>query len=168
MNADPDWPSTLRIREVPTLRAAIEEKLREGIVTGTFKPGQRLVERELCEMIGASRPSIREALRVLEAEGLIRIIPHRGPVVSIVTVEEAEQLYAIRALLEGFAGRECALRRDRKILKRLRDAVTEFEASVPDGANPAKLLAAKTDFYAALMTGCGNSFLERLLVPLHQ
>src|SRR3954470_12777813 len=158
MKRDPDGLSNLRIKEVPTLRAIVEEKLREGIVSGMFKPGQRLVERELCEISGGSRPSIREALRLLEAEGLVRIIPHRGPVVNMVTIEEAEQLYAIRSLLEGYAGRECARQRDRKIVKRLRDALKEFQANATDEADQIKLLAVKTKFYAALMAGCGNSF----------
>ena len=59
-------------------------------------------------MMGVSRPSIREALRALEADGLVNIVPHRGPVVSTISLEEARQLYAARAVLEGFAGRECA------------------------------------------------------------
>src|SRR5438105_1176779 len=62
-----DGHSRLRIKEIPSLRAMVEEKLREGIVSGVFKPGQRLVERELCEMIGVSRPSIREALRLRQS-----------------------------------------------------------------------------------------------------
>ena len=55
--------STLRIDDVPTVRAIVARKLREAIMSGNLKPGQRLVERELCEMMGVSRPSIREALR---------------------------------------------------------------------------------------------------------
>src|ERR1700719_4244153 len=104
--------STLRIDDVPTVRAMVAQKLREAIMSGTLKPGQRLVERELCEMTGVSRPSIREALRLLEADGLVSTVPHRGPVVSTISLEEARQLYAARAVLEGFAGRECARLRD--------------------------------------------------------
>ena len=103
---------SLRIEDVPTVRAMVAQKLREAIMSGTLKPGQRLVERELCEMTGVSRPSIREALRLLEADGLVNTVPHRGPVVSTISLEEAKQLYAARAVLEGFAGRECARLRD--------------------------------------------------------
>ena len=74
--------STLRIEDVPTVRSMVAQKLREAIMSGTLKPGQRLIERELCEMTGVSRPSIREALRLLEADGLVNTVPHRGPVVS--------------------------------------------------------------------------------------
>ena len=100
--------TTLRIEDVPTVRSMVAQKLREAIMSGTFKPGQRLVERELCEMTGVSRPSIREALRLLEADGLVTTVAHRGPVVSTISLEEAKQIYAARAVLEGFAGREFA------------------------------------------------------------
>ena len=56
-----DLQSTLRIEDVPTVRSMVAQKLREAIMSGTLKPGQRLIERELCEMTGVSRPSIREA-----------------------------------------------------------------------------------------------------------
>jgi len=92
----------LRVSEVPTVRAIVEQKIRDAIMIGTFKPGQRLVERELCELIGVSRPSIREALRRLEADGLINNVPNRGPAVNSISAEEARQLYAARALLEGY------------------------------------------------------------------
>src|SRR4029078_4969135 len=100
--------STLRIEDVPTVRSMVAQKLREAIMSGKLKPGQRLLERELCEMTGVSGRSIREALRLLEADGLVTTVPHRGPVVSTISLEEAKQLYAARAILEGFAGRVCA------------------------------------------------------------
>ena len=93
---------------VAPLRREIETRLRTAIVAGRFKPGDRLIEREMCELLGVSRASLREALRQLEAEELVKIVPHRGPVVSEVTVEEAEQLYDVRAMLEGLAARRFA------------------------------------------------------------
>src|SRR5215207_5400353 len=107
--------------------------LREALMAGAFKPGQRVVERGLCGMTGVSRPSIREALRLLEAEGLVSIVAHRGPVVSTISVEEAEQLYAARALLEGFAGRECARKKDPEIVRRLRSALKRLKAGAAEG-----------------------------------
>jgi DNA-binding GntR family transcriptional regulator len=158
--------STLRIAEVPTVRSMVARKLREAIMSGAFKPGQRLVERELCEMTGVSRPSIREALRLLEADGLVSTIPHRGPVVSTISLEEAKQLYAARAVLEGFAARECARHHDPAIVRGLGDALAKLKAAFAQGDLMAAL-DAKTEFYAALIGGCRNSFVERLLKPLH-
>src|SRR6202051_5223718 len=115
---------SLRIEDVPTVRAMVAQKLREAIMSGTLKPGQRLVERELSERTGGSRPSIRDALRLLEADGLVTTVPHRGPVVSTISLDEAKQLYAARAVLEGFAGRECARLRDPAVVGRIGEPLT--------------------------------------------
>lgn len=152
-------------RETTSLRLLVENRLRTAIGNGIFKPGQRLIERELCEQTGVGRTSIREALRQLEAEGLVTTVPHRGPIVSTITVKEAEQLYELRALLEGFAGRACARTRNPEILGRLRK---QFEIMVVVGRNEDRsdLLAAKTEFYAAMLEGCGNVFVQRFLSML--
>jgi DNA-binding GntR family transcriptional regulator len=168
MDRATELKSTLRIEDVPTVRAIVAQKLREAIMSGNLKPGQRLVERELCEMMGVSRPSIREALRALEADGLVNTVPHRGPVVSTISLEEARQLYAARAVLEGFAGRECARLHDPAVVRRIGDALSRLKAAL---ARPKPdmiaILEAKTDFYAALIGGCRNAFIERMLKPLH-
>ncbi|PZA11732.1 GntR family transcriptional regulator [Rhodopseudomonas palustris] len=162
----PKTDSNLNVsREATSLRLLVENRLRSAIGSGVFKPGQRLIERELCEQTGVGRTSIREALRQLEAEGLVTTIPHRGPIVSTITADEAAQLYDLRALLEGFAGRECAKRRDPAIIGRLR---TQYErmSAVAGNDDRSELLAAKTEFYAALLEGCGNVFVERFLKML--
>src|SRR5258708_19994653 len=137
MDKRAELQSRLRIEDVPTVRSMGTQKLGEGIMSGTVKPGQRLVERELCEMTGVSRPSIREALRLLEADGLVNNVPHRGPVVSTISLEEAKQLYAARAVLEGFAGRECARLHDPAVVRRMRDALARLKAAAAEAALPA-------------------------------
>jgi DNA-binding GntR family transcriptional regulator len=145
------------VRKSATLRLLVEDKLRSAIAMGRFKPGQRLIERELCELTGVGRTSIREALRQLEAEGLVTTIPHRGPSVSTISLDEARQLYAVRALLEGHAGREFARRRVPEDLRDLGLAVKHFvQAAKSD--DRAELIKAKTEFYAALTRGGGNMF----------
>jgi DNA-binding GntR family transcriptional regulator len=166
MDQRADLQSTLRIEDVPTVRSRVAQKLREAITSGTLKPGQRLVERELCQMTGVSRPSIREALRLLEADGLVKTVPHRGPVVSTISLDEARQLYAARALLEGFAARECARLGNPTVVRRIGDTLARLKAAFAEGDLPAAL-EAKTAFYAALIGGCQNAFVERMLRPLH-
>jgi DNA-binding GntR family transcriptional regulator len=166
MDRRTELKSRLRIDDVPTVRAIVARKLREAIMSGNLKPGQRLVERELCEMMGVSRPSIREALRVLEADGLVNTVPHRGPMVSTISLEEARQLYAARAVLEGFAGRECARLHDPTVVRKIGHALTRLKAALAE-ADMIAVLEAKTDFYAALIGGCQNAFIERMLKPLH-
>lgn len=66
--------------EVAPRRREVEDKLRRAIVEGQFEPGRRLIERELCALLQVSRTSVREALRQLEAEGLVKTLPYCGPV----------------------------------------------------------------------------------------
>ncbi len=68
----------------------------------------RFIERELCETLGVSRTPVRGTLRRLEAEKLVRSVPHKEPMVAIMSKQKAAELYAIRGLLEGFAGSEFA------------------------------------------------------------
>jgi DNA-binding GntR family transcriptional regulator len=153
-------------RRAATLRLQVEDRLRAAIASGRFKPGQRLIERELCEQIGVGRTSVREALRQLEAEGLVTSVPHRGPVVSTISRDEAAQLYAVRALLESYAGRHFALRRLPADLRDLDAAVTRFAKAAKAG-KPDELIRAKTAFYAVLLRGCGNTVVDQLLTTMH-
>ena len=152
-------------REAATLRLRVEEKLREAIATGRFRPGERLVERELCSLLAVGRTSVREALRQLEAEGLIVTVPHRGPVVASVGVDEAKQLYEVRALLEGFAGRGCALHATDAQIEHLGEAVEALEAASRHKGRG--LIQAKTAFYDALLESCGNDVVRQLLKVMH-
>lgn len=153
-------------RQSATLRVKVEETLRQAIAKGRFKPGQRLVERELCEMLGVGRTSVREALRQLEAEGIITSFPHKGPVVSTITYEEAAQLYTVRALLESFAGQQFAENGTAQDIATLQAAVVEFEAAADSGVG-SRLIDAKNAFYNCLMDGSKNVFVRQLLTSLH-
>src|SRR5215510_37994 len=81
------------VRIAAPLRHSVVENIRNAIAAGRFKAGDRLPERELCEMIGVSRTLVREALRQIESEGLIKVIPNRGPIVARVTPEQAQGVY---------------------------------------------------------------------------
>jgi DNA-binding GntR family transcriptional regulator len=153
-------------KQSATLRMAVEEKIRQAIASGMFQPGQRLVEKNLCELIGVGRTSVREALRQLEAEGLITTYPHRGPVVSAITYEEAEQLYQVRALLESFSGQQFAEKASQADIAKLESAVKAFE-SAAKGDDRAALIEAKTNFYKCLMEGGNNMFVRQMLTSLH-
>lgn len=153
-------------RQNASLRVQVEDKLRHAISSGRFKPGQRLVERELCELVGVGRTSIREALRQLEAEGLITSFPHRGPVVSSISYEEAAQLYSVRALLESFAGQQFAENGTADDITTLETAVAEFAEAAESGSG-SRLITAKTAFYDCLMNGSKNNFVKQMLTSLH-
>lgn len=153
-------------RQSATLRLQVEDRIRAAIANGVFEPGQRLVERELCEQIGVGRTSVREALRQLEAEGLVTVYPHRGPVVSTLTPEEAQHLYSLRGLLEGYAGRMFAQRGTPADLDRLDAALDAFEvASKSD--QKWELIETKNAFYSVLLDGSGNPYLKQMLTVIH-
>lgn len=153
-------------KETTTLRGRVEEKLRFAIVSGHFVPGQRLVERELCELMGVGRTSVREAMRQLEAEGLILSVPHRGPVVQGISAEEATQLYALRVLLEGYAARCCAERADEKAKQALTTAVEAF-VYASERESQEGIMAAKDAVYDALFDGARNPFVKQTLTAMH-
>ena len=97
---------TLRVERKPApIRTQVLDNLRKAILTRQLAPGQRLIERELVEMTGVSRTSVREALRAVVAEGLVSTAPNKGTAVATLSSEQARQIYEVRAVLEGLAGR---------------------------------------------------------------
>lgn len=92
----------------PQMRDRVFEKLRQAIITGELQPGERLVERTLAEQLGVSRTPVREAISMLELEGLLTYLPKTGAVVSRVSDAEVLEIYQIRAVLEGLAARLAA------------------------------------------------------------
>ena len=152
---------SLLVEARPT-RERVLEKLREAILSGRFQPGQRLVERELVELLGVSRTPIREALRKLELEGLVTTVPYRGPVVTRSTLRDAQQLYEVRAALEGQATRLLAARAQTEDVACLERCVQQAEEAVQAGDVRA-VLAANNTFHDELARRCGNALLESLI-----
>ena len=86
----------LKIEHPPiTLREMALTNLRNAIITGYFPAGKRLVERVLCEELGVSRTVVREAIRYLEAEGLVETLPNKGPIVSVLNWHVAQQILSL-------------------------------------------------------------------------
>lgn len=158
--------SALRVsRTRETLREKTVERLRESILNQFFEPGERLIERELCELTGVSRTSVREALRQLESEGLIEIIPNRGPVVTSLSLEDAMRIYEVREALEGLAARLFVERANDELVEAFARAGEDMiSAAVEENMRevPAKLDA----FYGILFEGCGNSIAASLIRTL--
>jgi GntR family transcriptional regulator, trigonelline degradation regulator len=100
----------MQVERPAALRDQVVGNLRNAIINGQLAPGARLVERQMCELLGVSRTLVREALRQLESEGWVRILPNRGPVVISMTPEEVRELYEVRSALEGLAAFRAAER----------------------------------------------------------
>lgn len=148
------------------LRQQVLDGLRQAIIDGRLAPGARLTERELTEMMNVSRTVIREALRQLESEGLVAIIPHKGPVVRSLTLAEAKDLYHIRAVLEGLAARLFTENADDAQVKRLAQAL-EVVVKAYEGGDAQQVLETKNRFYDVLFEGAGSETLSSMLGTLH-
>lgn len=117
----------------PGARTAYDA-IRALIVEGRFRPGDRLVEQRLAEQHGLSRTPVREALKWLEADGLIRIEPHRGAVVRPMTLEDVRDIYELRAELEGYAARRAATRIGPTGLAEIAAAIESFDVAIAAAA----------------------------------
>jgi GntR family transcriptional regulator, trigonelline degradation regulator len=157
--------ATLRVERNPApVRTQVLDNLRQAIVERQLVPGQRLIERELVELTGVSRTSIREALRELAAEGLVTAIPNKGTVVARVSAEEARQLYEVRSALEGLAGRLFVQNATQAQRNALVKAMQRIERLAAKGA---PLINAKDSFYEVLFEGGGNEALRSVTAGLH-
>lgn len=154
------------VRSLVSLKKQVVESLRTAIFDRRFSPGDRLVERELCEMLDVSRTLLREALSQLEAEGVVQIIPYRGPIVAVYTAEDAKSIYEVRAALEEMAGRCFVERATEQECKALETAFAEMKRSCTSKLG-ADHLTVKTKFYAALTTGAHNPVLVEMLRLIH-
>lgn len=153
-------------RVAAPLRVQVVEELRAAIVAAEFQPGERLLEAPLCARFEVSRTVIREALRQLESEGLVTVVANRGPVVAELTVQEASELYELRAALEGLAGALFAERATPAERKALLDAVASARLSNDQGDLRDRLVA-KDAFYDALFAGAHNTMIHTTLRGIH-
>ncbi len=147
------------------VRQQVADVLRQSIIDLVLKPGQRLVERELCEQTGVSRTSIREGLRELEAEGLVKNVPYKGLVVATVDRREAECIYEVRCQVEGLLGRSAAEKRSKAHLIQLNKSADRIKKAVAR-ARYSDLIKLKAEFYRILMDITDNPILTDIITNL--
>ena len=116
--------------EHSSLHGQVIAELREAILTGRLKAGERLVEERLADELGVSRNPVREAIRALASEGLIEVTARRGAAVATMTEQEARETIELRALLEGQNARLAARRHDQQIIKRIETVLNKGSAAV--------------------------------------
>lgn len=149
-------------RASTTLRHGVTESIRQAIAVGRYRAGERMPEKDLCEMTGVSRTLVREALRQLESDGLVEVIAHKGPIVAKMTAEEARGVYQVREVLESLAARLFAENATLEQLADLEDAFIEVSHSYEAG-DVLERLSAKNHFYDCLVIGSGNVALGQTL-----
>jgi DNA-binding GntR family transcriptional regulator len=107
--------------------AAASEVIREAIIDGRLAPGHRLKEEKLARELGMSRTPVREALLLLQSEGLVESIPRRGATVRSYAADDLDDMYQLRAVLEGYAARRAATRISRDDIARLEESCARFD-----------------------------------------
>lgn len=158
---------TLEVRKFAApLRQQVLDGLRQAIIDGRLAPGARLIERELTDMMKVSRTVVREALRQLETEGLVAIVPNKGPVVRALSPDEAQDLYTIRAVLEGLAARLFVEHADAAQVKQLAQALDVVAGAYTRG-DAQEILETKNRFYDVLFAGAHSETLSSMLGTLH-
>lgn len=155
---------TIGGRHTP-LRTQVREELRERIVTGALAPGTRLIERDLADQLGVSRVPVREALRMLEAEGMVHTVPRKGVVVNSLSRRDVEELFDVREALEVMSCRRAAERSTDEGLHDLEELLAEARAAVAAG-DPARIAQANAAFHEQITALADNLALAALMEPL--
>lgn len=152
-------------RDHRPLRDIVCDELRAQIVNGDYPPGAHLVEDRLAKELGVSRNPVREALRVLQAEGFIDMIPRRGAVVATLSDVEVRDIFDVRMALERLAAQLAARRADKQDVDELRRILADAqEALAKDDA--ATLTELNAEFHEQILIVSGNGYLRDVMLQL--
>lgn len=150
--------------EVRDLWEVVTDRLRGQIISGELPPGSRLVETELAARFGTSRGPVREAIRELEREGIVMVLPRRGAVVGSLSRKDLEELYSVREALELLALREACRKADDATLEAIKVQLDAIDRALESG-DSAQVVHADLEFHRAICRAAGNS---RLLAAWEQ
>jgi DNA-binding GntR family transcriptional regulator len=150
------------LQGLQTLPEQIAQRIYGAIVAGDYQPGERIREEELAAAFGVSRGPVREALRILERDSVIRVVPNRGAHVTPLSVTELNEIFEIRRVLAGAMVRRLG-NPSREVLAQLGEKVKELERLSGD-VDQAAYVAASVDLSLALARASGN---ERLAEIMH-
>jgi DNA-binding GntR family transcriptional regulator len=154
------------IQPAAPLRQEVVRRVRQEILDGALPPGDRLRENDLCARYGVSRTVVREALRQLESESLITLLPNRGPIVTVLTSDDIAALYEVRATLEGLAGELFARCATDAEAAQLVEHLAEMDTTYLHG-DLASRGESKERFYTLLLAGGHNPVLGSTLQGVH-
>lgn len=148
----------------PTLAAVVAEIIREAVFRGGLKQGERLQEIELGQSYNVSRGTIREALHLLQEEGMVRIYPHRGAFVSKVTLRTIVETYSLRILLEGYAVEQAITKKTytKEVLATLQALLSQMDKHSRTG-DYYQTMAVDFELHTQLCSPCENHMLMEAL-----
>jgi DNA-binding GntR family transcriptional regulator len=139
----------------------ITKEIEEAILSGQLKPRERLVEMDLISQFGVSRTVIREALKRLEAKGLVRTVPYRGAMVADVTVEEIEEIYFVRMELERTAARLVLEHITEKEIQDLKRLSKDVERNLREKTH--QMIEKDSEFHRTIFRACHNRYLSEMI-----
>ncbi len=158
---------SLAIEDYRTMQDIVFTTLREEILAGRLRPGERLNSIRLARRLGVSRMPVREALGRLASAGLVEYVPHRGAFVKKLSIEEVIEIYYIRAALEGVAARLAARNLSRSEIARLVKLCGEMERRLT-GGNDAEILDINQEFHCMIYRAAHSPRLEELIMQYYQ
>ena len=158
---------TVNMDQYLPLRDVVFNTLRQAILKGELKPGERLMEIALADKLGVSRTPIREALRKLEQEGLVVMIPRRGAQVADITEKDLNDVLEVRIALENMAIEKACKRMTEEQMRQMRHAEKEFERVLAEG-NLVRIAEADVDFHEVIYQAADNARLYQVLSNLRE
>ncbi len=152
--------------DLSSLTERVQRDLRNAIVSGELPPGSKLPIAETAIRLGVSSIPLREALRALEAEGLVAMSPHRGAAVAPISLVDMESIYSLRVELEGMAIRQACARQKPGWLESVRHHLEEMTFA-SGGGDAARRVRAHASFHLGIYDGCDSPWLVRFITVLY-
>ena len=157
----------IEMNEYLPLRDVVFNTLRQAILRGELQPGERLMEIQLAQRLGVSRTPVREAIRKLELEGLVLMIPRRGAEVAEITRQDLEDVLEVRAALEELAVKDACEHITDEQLQDLKKAANEFKRSL-EGTDLVACAEADIHFHEIIYAATNNKRLVQMLNNLRE
>lgn len=149
------------------LRDVVVESIRQAIISGQFPPGMRLMELQLAEEKGVSRTPVREAIRKMELEGLVVMIPRRGAYVADISIKDINEVYEVRTALDVLSAGLAAERIDKSEIQEMRELLAE-EAALVEARDYPKIIDNDTAFHDVIYRASGNTRCMNIISNLRE
>ncbi|MCD7955452.1 MAG: GntR family transcriptional regulator [Lachnospiraceae bacterium] len=157
----------MEMNEYLPLRDVVFQTLRQAILRGEISPGERLMEIHLAQKLGVSRTPVREAIRMLELEGLVTTVPRKGTVVAEITVSDLEDVLEVRQALEELAVRIVCKKITKEQLAEMKGLAARFRETLK-GDDVVACAEADMKFHDAIYNATGNRRLIQILNNLRE
>ncbi len=157
----------IRLDNYKPLRELVFESLREAIISGALPPSERLMEIQLAEEMGVSRTPVREAIRKLELEGLVAMIPRKGAYVAGMSIKDIVDVFEIRGALEGLAAELASERVTDEELESMERYLVKISEEIENG-DLSKVVETDTDFHTLIYKASRNARLSQTISNLRE